>query len=154
MKTTIFILFAVFLFGCRTVYVDRPYYVSVKDSVLVRDATILICRDTVKTTVAAPLKNKIAKIDNKNLFAKAWIMGDSLFLVAGLKHGIDTAKVKETIRYITNTPAPIVIDKPQYIYKNSDRFMENQMYYSGWAAWCLLIGGAIALIIRKFVFKL
>ena len=152
-KLLAFLTFSVLLIGCRTVYVDRPYYTTVRDSVFIRDTTVIFARDTVKVKVSVSIKNKLAVIDTRFLIARSWIANDSLFLTAGLKNIIDTAKVKETIRYITNTPAPTVIEKPHYVYKSSDRFAENFMYYSGWAFWCLLVGAIGGYIIKKFVFK-
>jgi hypothetical protein len=152
-KLLTFLTFALLVAGCRTVYVDRPYYTTVRDSVFVRDTTVILARDTVKVKVSVPVKNKFAIINTRFLIARSWIVNDSLFLTAGLKNISDTAKVKETIRYITNTPAPTVIEKPHYVYKNSDRFAENLMYYSGWAFWCLLTGAVAGYIVKKFAFK-
>lgn len=152
-KLPAFLALALLFAGCRTVYVDRPYYTTVRDSMFVRDTTIIFARDTVKVKVSVPVKNKFNIIDTRFLIARSWIANDSLFLTAGLKNVTDTAKVKETIRYITNTPAPTVIEKPHYVYKNSDRFAENLMYFSGWAFWCLFAGAIGGYIIRRFVFK-
>lgn len=149
----LFVVLAIALLGCRTVYVDRPYYTTVRDSVFVKDTTVTFMRDTVKVKVFVPVKNKEAKIDTRFLIARSWIANDSLFLTAGLKNIVDTAKVKETIRHITNTPAPTVIEKPHYIYKSSDRFLENVMYFSGWALWVLLLGAITGVVIKKAVLK-
>lgn len=152
-KLLVFLAFSFLLVGCRTVYVDRPYYTTVRDSVFIKDATVIFARDTVKAKVSVPIKNKFAVVDTRFLIARSWIANDSLFLTAGLKNVTDTAKIKETIRYVTNTPAPIVIEKPHYVYKNSDRLAENFMYFSGWAFWCLLAGAICGYIVKKFVLK-
>lgn len=152
-KLLAFLALTLLFSGCRTIYVDRPYYTTVRDSVSVRDTTVIFARDTVKVKVSVPVKNKFAIIYTRFLIARSWIANDSLFLTAGLKNVTDTARVNETIRYITNTPAPVVIEKPHYVYKDSDRFAENFMYFSGWAFWCLLVGAIGGYIVKKFVLK-
>jgi len=145
--------FLLFTFSCRTIYVDRPYYVTQNDSIQLIDTAILIHHDTIKSTVVVPIKNKLAIIDTKFLFSKAWIFNDSLFLSANLKNNVDTVKIKNTIRTITNTPAPIIITKTEKVYTHSDRFLENWMYGSGWVLWGIILLAAITFII-KFLIKI
>lgn len=124
--------------GCRTIYVDRPYYVTQHDSISYIDTLFVFKVDTVKKIVSTSLKNPIAEINTKFLHSKAWIASDSLFLESNLKNIPDTAKAKNTIRYITNTPAPIVITKTVKVYTHSDRLFENLMYICGWIFWGLI----------------
>jgi len=145
--------FLLVAFSCRTIYVDRPYYVTQHDSVQLVDTLLLIRSDTVKKKISVELKNKYAKIDSKYFFCSTWIASDSLYLEGRLKNNVDTVKLKNTIRTITNTPAPIIITKTEKIYTHSDRFLENWMYGSGWVLWGIILISAITFIM-KFLIKI
>ena len=147
-KTVLFtIIIILSAISCRTIYVDKPYYVTVHDSINYVDTFFVLKTDTVKRSISV-LKNKDAIIDTKYFSSKAWIASDSLYLQTNLKDLPDTVLTKNTIRYITNTPAPVIVSKTEKIYTHSDRFLENIMYVGGWIFYGLIFLGIIGITIK------
>ena len=148
-KILTFSILLALIAGCRTVYVDRPVYLSDSVKTVIHDTayiqkvmpadTVLIIR---KGLIVSPLT-----IDTKFLTAHAWIYNDSLFLAAKYKPQKDSMRIRDIYHTITKTPAPVTVT--QYVTKN--RFLEDVMYYAGWLFVAMLIGAIVALVIQLLI---